>query len=249
MPEPPSRRAVLKALGGAAALAGVSTPATAGTENELAIHAPNDQAYAYQFAVSGSLSVSSRAVLAPIDNAHVTADAEDDIDGCRVHGAVRGGWDCYHYTGKLAAFTIPRKDADAYTIYHNGEKVSARLLDSDHPHPSEVVCDSDAREGKDEEGGDATTRTDGTKHSGFCPLDNEVAITRSGTKWDGPASYTIEVTGDIEMRSGKRVGRVEGRIKHGHDPQRHVFAYSGEITHLSVSNLATVRIGQREVCE
>ncbi len=239
-----ARRTLLKLAGGIAALGSTGLASTDQATQELAINAPSDQQYQYQFAVTGQLEQTDHATQAPINNAHVTADAEDDIDQCRVHGVTRGGYDCYQYTGDLVAFVVPERHISKYTIYHNGAETHARDLLTER-HPSDVACgptDMNTTTGGDQDGGES-------RNEDFCPLDNRVAIIRNGPQSVGPVQYTIGVSGELELPSGRRVRQTEGTIRFSGGTEKREFVYSGELVQLSVSNHASVRVTQESSCE
>lgn len=140
----PTRRAVLAALGSSAAISTLPTTGalahdTDGLDHEICLFAPSDRLYPYSFSVTGTIRASDTPKHADLDPAHVTADAEDDIDDCVVHGWLAGGYDCFWHDGTIDSFDIPRKYADQYRIWVDGDEVRPHDLRTD-THPANYEC-------------------------------------------------------------------------------------------------------------
>lgn len=238
-----NRRKLLQAAGGATALGAITGSATADARqqtHEICINAPGDRLYPYQFAVTGRIEKSDSVAHAPYSDDVVTSDAEDDIDGtgCRVHGFVQGGVDCYEFTGDIVAFTVPEQWEGNYAIHTNGYERAARELQTQQD-PSDVSCgNSDESDVQDQQGGGET----------FCELKNYLRVWILGES-DGPAEFDIAVNGELELPSGQRVGRHRVRLGEDGGYEEVAFPYSGEITCLKITGPGQADIQQQFMCE
>ena len=238
-----NRRKLLQAAGGVSALGAITGSSTAETRqqtHEICINALSDRLYPYQFAVSGTIEKLENVTHAPYLDDVVTTDAEDDIDGtgCRVHGAVQGGVDCYQFTGNIVAFTVPEQWEGNYTIHTNGYERPASELQTQQD-PSEVSCgNGDESDAQDQQGGNGGT---------FCELKNSVAFSKySGN--DQRPQFDIAVTGELELPSGQRVQRARRELTGPSGQVAMELPYSGEVERLSVSGKVKVILDQRDDC-
>lgn len=240
-----NRRTALQALGGASALGALgsthSSAITTTHPTELCLVAPDDAdtttGYGYQFAVSGEIKKADTARDAPIQDRYVSRNPHDDVDvaGCRVHGRVEGGADCYRFTGKLLAFSIDQNYPGKYDVYVNGRSHGADELVT-RRDPSDVPCDDDGEGDRADDEGEQ-----------FCELKNKIRVSPHKSKSD-PFTVEVQVSGKLEMSSGKRVDGTKLTVEGRGSAADEWFPYSGVITKLSTSGPGYVSITQDEAC-